>query len=54
MSSFESDDVLKSQLKADLSFYQLLGHLLIVAKKVAKERGLDESGYRLGNVMTVN
>lgn len=26
---------------------QILGHLLIVAAKVAKQEGIDESGYRL-------
>lgn len=26
---------------------QRLGHLFIVAAKIAKERGIDESGYRL-------
>jgi len=31
-------------------FWQLLGHLLMVAKKVADECEL-ESGYRLGNTL---
>ena len=33
------------------SFFQLLGHLLWVAKKVAVDQGLGQSGYRLGNVL---
>lgn len=32
---------------AEDSDEQLLGHLLIVAKKVAKEMGLADDGYRL-------
>ncbi|XP_063631805.1 adenosine 5'-monophosphoramidase HINT1 [Cydia splendana] len=37
-----------SQLsKAEDSDEQLLGHLLIVARKVAALQGLDESGFRL-------
>ena len=27
--------------------FQLLGHLLVVARKLAKELGIDESGYRV-------
>ena len=32
--------------KADDSDEQLIGHLFIVARKLAKERGLGETGFR--------
>ena len=32
--------------KADESHEAMLGHLMVVVAKVAKQEGLDESGYR--------
>lgn len=31
----------------DVSDEQMLGHLFVIAKKIAKDLGVDESGYRL-------
>ena len=28
-------------------FFQLLGHCMIVAKKVAAQKGIDQQGYRV-------
>ena len=30
-----------------ISFFQLLGHCMIVAKKVAAQKGIDQEGYRV-------
>ncbi len=38
---------LKSVDQADVSHEQLLGHLLIVAADIAREFGVDKTGYRL-------
>ena len=34
-----------------LSLFQLLGHLLWAAKRVAQDQGLDKTGYRLGKCL---
>lgn len=34
-------------------FFQLLGHLLLIAKKLAKKEGLNE-GYRLGMIVVLS
>ena len=31
----------------DYFFFQLLGHCMIVAKKVAAQKGIDQEGYRV-------
>lgn len=33
--------------KAEDGDEQLLGHLMVVGRKIARERGLDESGFRV-------
>ena len=30
-----------------ISFFQLLGHCMIVTKKVAAQKGIDQEGYRV-------
>ena len=35
------------QLIVLLNFFQLLGHCLIVARKVAAQKGIDQNGYRV-------
>ena len=30
-----------------LCFFQLLGHCMIIAKKVAAQKGIDQEGYRV-------
>ena len=30
-----------------IGFFQLLGHCLIVARKVAAQKGIDQNGYRV-------
>ena len=31
-----------------VSLFQLLGHMMMVVKKLAKEQGLADEGYRVG------
>ena len=38
---------LNDSLVNDYVFFQLLGHCMIVAKKVAAQKGIDQEGYRV-------